>query len=42
MALNIAYIGFCIYLALKAYKGEEVKVEILDSIEEKIIETVKK
>lgn len=40
--VTLVYIGASIYLALKAYKGEEVKLEILDTIEDKISETVKK
>lgn len=40
--LNLAYLGVSIFLALKAYKGEEIQVEILDTIEGKISEKVKK
>lgn len=40
--VSLVYIGASIYLAFKAYKGEEVKLEILDTIEDKISETVKK
>ena len=41
--VNLAYIGEYLHIfAYKAYNGEEVKVEILDTIEEKISEKVKK
>jgi hypothetical protein len=40
--VNLAYWGISIYFAVKAYKGEEVTVEILDTIEGKISEQVKK
>lgn len=40
--VNLAYIGLSAYFAYKAYNGEEVKVEILDTIEGKISEKVKK
>ncbi len=39
--VNFSYIAASIYFGMKAYKWEEVKVEILDSIEEKISEKVK-
>lgn len=40
--LNLAYWGVSIFFAYKAYNGEKVQVEILDTIEEKISEKVKK
>ena len=40
--LNIAYLGVSIFFAWKAYNGEKIKVEILDTIEGKISEKVKK
>ncbi len=40
--VNVLYIVGSGYLAWKAYSGEEVKLEILDSVEEKISETVSK
>lgn len=40
--LNMAYIGLSVYFGLKAYKGEAVEVEILDVIEDKIQEKIKK
>ena len=41
-AVNLAYIAGSVYLAWKAYNGEEVNIEILDNIEDKISETVTK
>jgi uncharacterized membrane protein len=40
--LNFAYWGVSLFFAFKAYKGEEVKVEIFDTIEEKISEKIKR
>lgn len=40
--LNLAYWVWSAFLAFKAYKGEAVQVEILDTIEEKISDTIKK
>jgi uncharacterized paraquat-inducible protein A len=38
----LAYLAVSAYFAWKAYNGEEVHVEILDTIEDKITEKVKK
>lgn len=38
----LAYLGVSAFFAFKAYKGQEVKVEILDTVESKISETLKK
>ncbi len=40
--VNFGYWGISMYFAFKAYKGEKVQVEILDTIEDKISEKVKK
>jgi len=40
--LSIVYVVWSGYLAYKAYIWEAVKIEILDSVEEKITQTVKK
>lgn len=40
--LVLAYFAVSAYFAWKAYNGEEVHVEILDTIEDKISEKVKK
>lgn len=40
--VNIAYICFSVYLAYKAYNGEEVNVEILDKVEEEFNKRMKK
>ena len=40
--VNIAYLVASWYFAFKAYSGETVQVEIFDTIEGKISETVKK
>lgn len=40
--LNLAYWGVSFFFAWKAFNGEEVKVEILDSVEEKISEKINK
>lgn len=40
--LTLVYLGASIFLAYKAYSGEAVNIEILDTIEEKISEKVKK
>ncbi len=39
---NGAYLILSGYFAYKAYKGEEIEVEFLDVIEDKISETIKK
>jgi len=40
--LSITYIVASGYLAFKAYKGEDVQIEILDTVEDKISKTIKK
>ncbi len=40
--LSLAYVGVSAFFAYKAYMGEEVKVEIFDTIEDKISEKIKK
>ena len=40
--ISLAYLGLSGYFGFKAYKGEAVTVEILDTIEEKISEKVGK
>lgn len=40
--LNILYIAASGYLAWKAYNGEDVQIELLDSVEEKINEKINK
>lgn len=40
--VNLAYLGISAFFAYKAYNGEKVQVEILDTIEDKISEKVKK
>lgn len=40
--VNLVYIGVSAFFAYKAYNGEDVQVEILDTIEDKISEKVKK
>ena len=39
--ISYAYIIWSGYLAWKAYKGESVRIEILDTVEEKIAEKIK-
>jgi uncharacterized membrane protein len=40
--LALIYLVGSGYLAWKAYKGEDVKIEILDTVEDKIAKSVKK
>lgn len=40
--LNLAYIVLSVYFGWRAYNGQEVEVEFLDVIEDKITETIKK
>ena len=40
--VNIAYVAGSAFLAWKAYNGEEVNIEILDAVEGKISEKVKR
>ena len=40
--LALAYLAGSAYLAWKAYNGEDVTIEILDTVEDKIAEKVKK
>lgn len=40
--VSIAYLAISAYFAYQAYEGKDIKVEVFDSIEEKIQEKVKK
>lgn len=40
--ISLVYLAGSAYLAWKAYNGEEVTIEILDTVEDKISEKVKK
>jgi len=42
MLVNIAYLVVSGLFAIKAYNWEEIKVEILDTVEDKILKTIKK